>query len=547
MWRVTAFALAALAFGIYGVHLGDGFLSDDFVYAHDAGEGLGQLVRRLTVDSYPRSLRPLPALVWLLARLPDGAFFIRLVDLLLHWLNAFLLACAVSIRSRGPALPLLAGAAFCAFPLFTEAVLWPSSTFDLLATTFALAVVLLAARGSEPSLRGDIGAAALFSLGLLCKESILLLPLALPLLFPLARVRRLALILIGLDLAYLAARVFLLGGIGGYLTAGGSSLLWSISPKDLFYAVALQIPYRLVVPLKRAGELAPVLAGASLALIGAFLVSTGMLRKVRCAVTPIAATFICLLPVAPVLRVDYDHEGSRLLYFPVAIGILALVLCLERLPRRAMVVSGLLVAYWSVVTILNGSSWSAASRAVAETLGSLAELQARYPAESTVMVDAADTLEGAYVFRNGLPEAARADRLRYDLVWKRGTVASITDPLPRLGIDLFQIGSVQPGVTMTDRTACERDLRRQEPATAAGWPRPPAIELCVSPDDRSSPWTSVGEVAKVSDDHPLAVRLQATGLSAGEVITGRLYWIGRQDLPFTITDSRDFVVTSRCE
>jgi hypothetical protein len=65
----------------------------------------------------------------------------------------------------------------------------------------------------------------------------------------------------------------------------------------------------------------------------------------------------------------------------------------------------------------------------------------RFPPGSTVLVDAPDTYQGAYVFRNGLSEAAELAGLRRDLHWRRGTVALLGPSAGRdLGVRLFEIG-----------------------------------------------------------------------------------------------------------
>jgi hypothetical protein len=57
---VAACALLALVALLYGRYIRNGILSDDYLYATWAGESVGSLLRHLTVDSYPKVLRPLP-------------------------------------------------------------------------------------------------------------------------------------------------------------------------------------------------------------------------------------------------------------------------------------------------------------------------------------------------------------------------------------------------------------------------------------------------------------------------------------------------------
>ena len=150
---------------------------------------------------------------------------------------------------------------------------------------------------------------------------------------------------------------------------------------------------------------------------------------------------------------------GSLLYFPVAAALLVLGLHLHGSPRPALGVAGVLVFWWAVCAALNARSWHEAHLIAERTLAAMKEAEGRFPPGATVFVDTLDAEEGAYVFRNGLREAARLRHFRADLAWQRGTAALVGSPEApqRLGIDLFELGATRAGRTI-DWTACERSL-----------------------------------------------------------------------------------------
>jgi hypothetical protein len=454
--KMTLAAVAGIAVLIYGWHLRDALLSDDFLYANWASEGLWTILRRTTIDSYPRMIRPLPGLLWRWSALP---VLLHAISLALHIANAWLLSLVLRRAGRPPAVAFLIPILFVAFPLFGEPVIWLSASFDLWACLFALlALLVVAAEGAA------LWPAVLFVLALLCKESVLPLPALLPLLLPWDKARRATLATAAAAILYLSGRWFLFSGLGGYLDAQGRSLALGIHPADLAKAVLLQLPARLLVPLQGAERSAPWIGIGSAILLLGFALTSGLLRKPASLVRIAAAGLLAVLPVAPVLHLPFDLQGTRLLYFPVAMVLLALGL---ELSRPAPAFTGVLAAAWIGIACWNGRAWAMASDEVQRTLAVLAKSQAAWPSGAEVWVDAHDTRDGAYVFRNGLPEAARLYGLRRDLIWRRGTVAAEPGAPERLGRDRFEISVEESGV-LTDWTACERALRDGRPPSPAG-------------------------------------------------------------------------------
>jgi hypothetical protein len=150
-------------------------------------------------------------------------------------------------------------------------------------------------------------------------------------------------------------------------------------------------------------------------------------------------------------------------------------------------------------------------------------LQSRFPAGSTVLVDALDTYQGAYVFRNGLPEAATLVGLRQDLRWRRGTVALLGPSASRdLGVHIFEIGADERGQAV-DWTACEKSLFTS---------RESGTPLTLIPASAQT-WMSLPvPIAKAG------CRSVTLSTSCGET-TGTLFWKTTEGAPFTTMSSRE--------
>ncbi len=546
----TALLLALLVAVLYGRHLGEGLLADDFLYARWARLGWGELLRHVTVASTPQMIRPLPGLLWELTRSPAGPLVLHALSLLLHLGNGLLLAAFLRRRGVGSQAALAAAALFLAFPLSTEPVIWASASFDLWACLFALAALVVVAPGEEsrPLSRAAL-AAGLFLLALLCKESVLPLPFLLPLLLPWRQARRPAFAMILVAGVYLIFRFFLFHGPGGYLGDNGSSLLFSLKVLPVLRSIFLRTPLRIFVPFKRPGALAPLFALLSALLLGAVLAP--WLRDLRdlrdralgAPLRAAAAFGLTLLPVLPIFSLGIDQEGSRMIYFPAAIGLAACGLGVPRLPRASRYALVGLFLYWSAATLWNGRAWTAAAAEVSRTRTALAELAPRLPPRSQVAVAGHDSWQGAFAWRNGLTAAAEIDGLPGGHLWTLGTAAVVEDPGRWLGRSLFEV-RLEPGGELLDRTACARALLPAAgplPQSLASWP------VAAGPDPGGDAVTEVVLRAAplVPPAGDLAVRLELGACRPRAAISGTLFWLFADSRKFEATDSLPFAVGPR--
>jgi hypothetical protein len=562
---------ALLAVLLYGRHLADGFVADDFGYATWARDGVATLLRYLTVDSSPQVIRPLPGLAWMLATLPLGAVALHGLSMLLHAANGLLVAALVQRGAPGPAGPPAAAgdpgrvwtaavfaALFVAFPLFTEPVIWLSGSFDLWACCFALAALRCADPGPEsgapapPAGRAPpagwaapAAAAGLFLAALLCKESVVCLPLILPLLVPWRRVRRAVGAMLAVAAVYVAGRLLLFSGPGGYRRGDGGSLLWSASPRKLWMMTA-SMPQRILVPFKGAGasaRLSLLCALLSILLLG-FLVGAmakghpgrAVAARFLPLVLPFAALLLAVAPVAHLLWIDVDQEGSRLLYFPIAIFAVALGRRAPALRAPARGIAAALVCYWGLATVWNGGAWTHAAWEVEHTLAAMASLAPRLPPRAAVFVAGDDSWQGAYAWRNAFPSAPRWRGLRQDVTWLLGTAALLDAPAAELGRTAFEIGIDDAGRPV-DWTPCELALLAAPPRTLVRWilPFPPRPGRDPVSPDLPLPGPLVD----------LQLRLE---LGAGRPLRptlGHLFWRPSGAAHFTAVDAAAFLLWPR--
>lgn len=399
----------------YHACLTAGFQSDDFY-----------LINRIDREGFYSSwggpggnlfLRPGTVLSLLADRAVWGAdnpAGFHATNLLLH-MTACMLVLAVCRYAfdlagfRKPGLfSLLTACLFAVLPSHSEAVCWVSGRTDLLATVFGLAATLVFIRGKT------VFALLLYLAGILCKESILLLPviwMALPranghgMRFPGDSALALA------PAAYLAFRCLATPGFLDGLAPGGqlSSPGWSPG-ENLFRAAVRTILPPLPSGLETAiSQFPPVIAIIPLLVLLALIVIVLVKRKPsRAVATALAVLLVCwLLALAPVLRIKvalFDTQSERLLYFPGVAFLLLSILLLVTLAGEGRLATGVLlaaIAAGCVSTINISRNWSRAGELCSSIAGELSTI----PPGCTAIVNLPDNLNGAYVFRNGLEEA----------------------------------------------------------------------------------------------------------------------------------------------
>jgi hypothetical protein len=344
-----------------------------------------------------------------------------------------------------------------------------------------------------------------------------------------------------------AARLLLFSGLGGYRRGDGGSLLWSVTPRQI-WLMAASLPQRVLVPFKGAGasaRLSLLCALLSILLIGGFLVAAmvaaGRPRRAAAArfqllILPIAALLLAVAPVAHLLWVDVDQEGSRLLYFPIAVFALALGRRAPALRAPARGIAAALVCYWSLATVWNGRAWTHAAWEVEHTLAAMASMAPRLPPQAAVFVAGHDSWQGAYAWLNGLASAARWRGLRQDVTWLLGTAALLDSPAAELGKTAFEIGIDDAGRPV-DWTPCELALLAAPPRTLVRWILPSSLPPGRDPVSPDLPLPVVIE--------DLQLRLELGAGRPPRPTLGRLFWRPSGAAHFTAVDGATFLLWPR--
>jgi len=125
----------------------------------------------------------------------------------------------------------------------------------------------------------------------------------------------------------------------------------------------------------------------------------------------LACYFLLMLPVINLAVHLMDTQGERFVYLPSAFGIMLLTALLLYIAPRfeyiAAVLACLVVAF-ALLLARSNTNWRRAS----EIAGNVTASLSAFPAGSRVfLLNQPDNIRGAYVFRNGLNEAARVLRL----------------------------------------------------------------------------------------------------------------------------------------
>ncbi len=395
-----------VAFCLYAPSLALGFLSDDFVLLRLSREGA--FVMR--ADWF---FRPVPLLLWgafQTLRVPPPLF--HGANVVFHGINAFLVALVGVRLGMTRSAGIVAGALFLTFPAAPEAVAWLSGMQDVLLTSATLAAVLLAyhANGQRRTYV-YVALAVLVALG--CKETAVCLPLLMALaLWPLTARRhhqQRAVFIAGLlVLAYGGVRL-VHGVAAGYMQPLSKYLV-----KQL-----IVVSYgTLASPWRSNPVRTPMLEWASATFVLGLTCASALFawhrrapsfeRAVRLA--PWAA--VAVAPVFTYFTVSASLEWARYLYLPEAGWALLLASMLDDLVGRVHNPRAVMLA---VAIAIVGASAPAVERELAiwrqvavlrdQVVAEAQDAQTRERCTATRFVDAPDSVEGAYVFRNGLQDA----------------------------------------------------------------------------------------------------------------------------------------------
>jgi hypothetical protein len=353
-------------------------------------------------------MRPVPLAMWaVLAAVGASPAAWHVLNVALHGVNAWLTAKLAAAWMR-PAWHAAAGAVMLTAPLAPEAVAWASGVFDVSVTTMTLTAVMAArAATADPSRRRRVMLYATVLLALGCKETG---AVAAVLVLIDAAIRRQISRRLLVDVAVLTALAAAFSLVRLVSAFGATAPPFSkyLVQRVIFESYGgLSVPWHANV-LATASWIAALAAVLLVLLFAAFFAA----RRIEApAFLPGAAAWIlvAVLPVAPILFVAPDLQGSRYLY--LAGPAWAALLCgvAARVPARlrpfaaAALATLIAVSAWGVRRHLE--PWQAAGAAREAVLAAAAAERRLAGCRAISLAELPDTVDGAYVFRNGAPEA----------------------------------------------------------------------------------------------------------------------------------------------
>lgn len=395
-WLILIFI--ALSVSLYLPSLSVGLLSDDFVLVQRASEWrIG--------PAAPELFRPLPMALWaLLLKFGAGPYLLHSLNVLVHGANAYLTNRVVAAWVGTNIRSVLAGLLLATSPIAVEPVVWCSGVFDLLATFFALMLILVARRYSRhPSFTTRLAFVTLALLALASKETG---AIAVGLVLLDGWLRR------ALPRALLLDSAAVLGTVGVIAVArvaaayGTPALSVSkyIVQRVLFVSVgSFSVPWH--VEVIRAEAWLPIITTLYLVALFAWcFVRLESTRWIRWATGAGTWILVALLPVWPFFFVGQDLQSSRYCYLPTVGWIALLIIVTSHVARYrdnrvVVLVAPLLVANVYGV-ILHQGPWKEAAE-VRDRLEASAAAISKEGCPTFNIVNPPELVRGAYLFRNG--------------------------------------------------------------------------------------------------------------------------------------------------
>jgi hypothetical protein len=393
---VVAICVVALrrALGIY-------FLSDDFILVR-IGEDWSAAAFRYSIthgggDGF---FRPFGYLSFALDARFGGSdpLWWHAASLAMHSANSVLVLLMARRLGTSVLAAGFAGALFAVHGIHPEAVVWIAGRFDLAATFFLLAGLLLftiAIENADLTLHG--AALACFAVAALSKESAFIFPL-LAAGYALAKRRPLKSTAGYFALAAIlfAYRWTLFGGIGGYVDrATGRPAALSLGFGSTLKAVAVRLWSALYFPWNWSTGPSLPLSLLAMAYIAALLWLALRSNPSKLALPVAAAILVSVIPVLSLLA------GSRVLYLPSVWFAIFLALALDGVPGRGRYGLAAVVLLFHFAALQhNLGFWEAASQRV----------KAECATGAPVLPD---SIDGVPALANGRPECIEIAHNRF--------------------------------------------------------------------------------------------------------------------------------------
>jgi len=397
----------AVTFALFSPALTIGFLSDDFVLADRAGHFDFGFVN-------PDFFRPVPLALWAVA-LSTGlaALVLHAANLLLHATNAFLAMRWSSPLLRNRVAGMLVGTTVLTMPAAVEPVVWCSGIFDVMVTTFVLLSLLAARRYETEGVKPRITLFTWIVAALLTKETAVVAPLLI-LLDAWSRQVQTRRLYKDLSLLLVATTV-----IGVLRLFRASEAVRQPITKYMVQRWAFGTIGGLAVPwhvafIRQYAVISALVVVALLGLITCLSAATVDSHARRVAISTATWPLICTAPALTFFYVSADLQNSRYLYLATIgwAGLLLTAAIATRRRRLRVMLLGVIasIAAWWIIAVRGElGAWQQAA-AVRDAVEQEVRVKvAQSNCRSVAVLNAPDSIDGAYVFRNGLTEALRRE------------------------------------------------------------------------------------------------------------------------------------------
>ncbi len=350
----------------------------------------------------------------------------RLVSFSIHCLNAILVYIFASQLKLPRSAAVAAACIFGVHAAHPEAVAWIAARFDLVSTFFVLLALVLfkAAYKSDHRFGLLAGLSALFMvLGALSKESGFIFPI-LATLVALHAGEKSKRVVLALGLFYaVAAALFtyrwsLLGGVGGYVDAGGKPQALHFSLGRAINVLFLRLWTALYFPINwsvRPGVLLVVLLAMYIGALLWLMRSQPSLRDIWLGIGLVLAT--TLIPLH-LLFLDKDLLRARMIYLASAGFSILLGVALAGLRPKARGICAAVILLFNYAALThNLGIWQRVSQQAQEACEDAAHF-AGVSANRMLVQQLPESLDGVFLFGNGFPEcleAAAGRKIEVDL------------------------------------------------------------------------------------------------------------------------------------
>jgi hypothetical protein len=418
VWPIAL--VAALTFLVYWRALHYPLLSDDYVIVtYQQKWSWTRIIQTFTAPGGDGFFRPITnlslAATGLWAGPGNRPEFWRLVAFTLHCINAILVYFfALQLKlSRTPAI-----AAACIFGVHAthpEAVAWIAARFDLVSTLFVLlALVLFQAAYQSDRFNLLVGLAALsMMLAALSKEPGFIFPV-LATLVALHDGEKSKRVVLALGFFYAgAAALFayrwrVLGGIGGYVDAGGRPQALHFSLVRAFNTLFLRLWTALYFPINWSIKPSTLLVFLLAMYVGAMLwlmLGRPSRRDIWLGVGLVLATTLVPLHL---LSLDRDLQGARMIYLTSAAFSLLLGVALAGLSPKARSFCALIIILFNYAALThNLAIWERVSLRAQEACKD-ASVCAGASATHMLVRQLPQSIDGVFFFANGFSECVEA-------------------------------------------------------------------------------------------------------------------------------------------